>query len=110
MKEPPIDRSENGYPTDEFLEWIRTFDVINGSGFEYLQTILAEWWPHDGYGCHIQRKYRGERKVMISTSGWSGNEDMIQAMKENEHLFWSLHYFAHQRGGHYTFIFTKEMH
>lgn len=110
IKDAPIVRSDDGYPTEEFLEWIRTYDVVNGSGFEYLQTVLSEWWPFDGSGVHIQRKYRGERKVMVSTWGWSGNESMIAAMQENEHFFWPLHYFAHQTGGHYTFRFTNEMH
>jgi len=111
IKEAPIVRTdEHGYPTDEFLEWVKTYDVVNGSGFKYLQTILSEWWPFDGSGYKIQRKYRGERKVFISTWGWSGNESLINAMHENEHLFWVLHYYAHQTGGHYTFRFTNEMH
>lgn len=103
-------RSDNGYPTEEFLEWIRNYDIINGSGFEYLQVILSEWWPYEDGAYTIQRKYRGERKVYVHTWGWSGNESMIAAMQENKHLFWTVHYFAHQRGGHYTFVFTNEMH
>jgi hypothetical protein len=110
MKEAPLIRTdEDGYPTDEFLEWVKSYDVVEGSGFWFIQEVLSEWWPDGEYGVRVQRKYRGERKVHVSTWGWSGNEELIAAMQGNM-MFWVLHYYAHQVGGHYTFRFTEEMH
>ena len=102
MELPDITIDEEGYPTEEFLEWIRTYDCVKNSPFEFIQIILNEWY-HGDYGWKIQRKYKGERKVFVSTLGWSGNEEMIAAMRDN-FAFWAFSYFSHQRGGHYTFI------
>ena len=95
-------KMDGEYPTDEYLEYIRKFDATNGKGFDLLMDILENWWM--SYGVKVQRKYRGERKVFLSTGGWSGNEDMIYALRENEY-FWMLYYFSHQVGGHYVFRF-----
>ena len=94
-----------GYPTDEFIEWIRTFDTIKNDPFIFIQIVLDNWY-HGDYGWEIQRAYRGERKVLISTCGWSGNEDMLDALNENT-IFWMVHFYSHQRGGHYVFKFKK---
>lgn len=92
---------QDGYPTQDFLKWIEEYDTVKGDVFLYIQTILDNWY-HGDYGWRIQRVYRGERKVFISTCGWSGNEDMIEAMQKN-YIFWAVSYFSHQRGGHYVF-------
>jgi len=101
--EHTIDR--DGYPTEEFLKWIEEYDTVENSPFEFIQLVLDDWWG-GCMGWKIQRKYRGERKVFISTLGWSGNEDMIYALQRNN-LFWIQCYFSHQTGGHYCFRFTR---
>jgi len=95
---------EGGYPTDQFLEWISNFNSLENDAFEFLEFIMDKWWAGD-MGCKIGRKNKeGQKKVYVSTLGWSGNESMIYALRDN-FPFWSVHYFSHQRGGHYTFIF-----
>ena len=42
----------------------------------------------------------------MSTGGWSGNEQIIAAMKQNL-IYWSFSWFKSQRGGHYTFLVKK---
>ncbi len=105
MNLPKVRMDQDGYPTDEFLEWIRSYDTITGDSMEFILTILDEWY-HGDYGWKIQRAYKGERKVFISTCGWSGNEEMIAALRDN-FMFWAVHYFSHQTGGHYIFKFKK---
>jgi len=100
----PDNRTDGeGYPTEEFLQWIREYDTVENYALTFLEIILDEWY-HGDYGWKIQRKYKGERKVFVSTLGWSGNEDMMDALHDNT-FFWMLHYFSHQTGGHYVFRF-----
>jgi hypothetical protein len=93
----------DSYPTEEFLKWIETYDTVNNDPLEFIRVILDEWY-HGDFGWRIQRKYKGERKVFISTCGWSGNEEMMNALQSNT-LFWIRHYYSHRTGGHYTFRF-----
>lgn len=94
--------TEGGYPTDEYLEWIRNYDILRGDPLWFFRVLVENWW-HGDYGCEISRKYKGKRTIAMSTLGWSGNEDVIQAMRENFWL-WSVYWFSHKRGGHYAFL------
>ena len=105
MSYPERTMDGEGYPTEEYLEWIKNYDTVENSPFEFLQMVLDDWQYGD-YGWRIQRKYRGERKVYVSTCGWSGNEDMMYALQENT-LFWMQCYYSHRTGGHYCFRFTR---
>jgi len=97
-------RMDGEYPTEEYLEYIENYDTIEGSGFDLLMDVLDNWWMD--YGVKVQRKYRGEIKVFLSTGGWSGNESMIYALRANK-LFWMRYYYSHRVGGHYVFIFHE---
>lgn len=88
------------YPTEEELERIRSWDVIDETGAKREACLdwigencwhLAEWgWKKEGKVYHV------------STGGWSGNEDVIHAMKDN-FLLWSMCWCETRRGGHYLF-------
>jgi len=83
----------DGYPTDETLARVRTWDAMDCDGlFEFLQSI----WYAPTY------IYRGRKYWHVSTAGWSGNEDLMQALSEN-HVFWALWWQESKRGGHYKF-------
>ena len=105
MEEPIHKMSHDGYPTEQFLEWIEKYDVSKGDPFWFIQIILDEWY-HGDYGWRIQRQFKGERTIYISTLGWSGNEDMMYALEKN-FMFWTLFYYSHRRGGHYVFKLRK---
>jgi len=97
----PFEPLEGLYPTEEFLEWIKNYDIISGNVFDFIGTIIEYWWMPN-WGVSIKRKYKGIQTVYMSTGGWSGNEDIISAMMEN-HMFLSLYWQKSRRGGHYTF-------
>jgi hypothetical protein len=88
----------DGYPTNDELASVRNWDVVNTSLDEYIAYIKSIWkYPEyitlDGYKWHV------------STCGWSGNEMIIAAMKENT-MLWMLYWEQSRRGGHY--IFSKQ--
>jgi hypothetical protein len=96
----------DGYPTEEELETIRTWDHKDGLGLmAYVRERWAlnrwreaEWsteWPYGDAD-------RGKRLFVLATGGWSGNEDMIRAMQGNI-MFWTLSWYSSHRGGRYEF-------
>jgi hypothetical protein len=88
---------ENGYPTEETLERIRTFDPFEEDLEEFIQYLMDNW--QNGYPAEY---YKKERILRLSTGGWSGCESTIRALHEN-FAFWTLFWYSHVRGGHYVF-------
>jgi hypothetical protein len=91
---------EDGYPLEATLITIENWDCVGRKNrvafMEYIQTV---WWAAD-WGFHRPKSDQGFWR--LSTGGWSGNEDIIRAMRMN-YLFWSLCFVQERRGGHYTF-------
>ena len=93
------------YPTDEELDVIRkwSFASIDNklANFRSFMEYIKSLWRYSYYGFHCKNYvYR------LATIGWSGNEDIIYAMKDN-HLFWGMHWVSSNRGGGYTFAFNS---
>ena len=85
----------DGYPTEDELENIKGYNIINSNLNDFMEYIKSIWqYPEyirfDSYKWHV------------STCGWSGNEDIIRAMKQNT-MFWLLYWEQSRRGGHYIF-------
>jgi len=83
----------NRYPTDEELDKIEKWpqdDLPNL--IEYVRVR----WTYDDYFQENEKEYR------MITGGWSGNEDLIMALKEN-FAFWHLYWYSTTRGGLYVF-------
>lgn len=102
----------DGYPTEEALEivcrWPFTLD--KKEFFEFIKSIWwrADWGWDEG---EEDAEYTDDPKVYryyISTGGWSGNESIIQAIKKNEFLMWSITWVQSRRGGHYIFEVKDE--
>ena len=99
---------DDGYPTEDALTIIELWhwDDIPG-WFKFIENIwhLRGWgwseglFPKDN-DFDISDKQRYE--YHISTAGWSGNEDIIRAMQEND-MLWHLTWVQSRRGGHYIF-------
>jgi hypothetical protein len=86
--------SDRDYPTDAELDCITAWDYKDPVGwFDYIKGL---WWMADG---GVTEK---PRRLYMSTGGWSGNEDIIQAMKGN-FILWSQHCISTRAGGRFTF-------
>ena len=93
------------YPTAKELRTLRAWNLSQGSIMEFLDYIRAIWWAPDwGYTLSGKRVLR----LALHTGGWSGNEEIIEALQRN-YLFWPLCWRKETVGGHYWFrIDTKE--
>jgi len=91
---------ENDYPTEAELRRIREWRVDKKSMFDFLGYIKSLWWCAErGFVC----KGKKVLKLELHTGGWSGNEDIIHALKENKSHFWFFYWQKSVRGGHYYF-------
>lgn len=83
-----------GYPTESALQAVRDWNPTDGRGL--LAFLRSIWW-------HPAAITEGEDGTWsVSTVGWSGNEDLINALMDN-HIWWTLHWESSRRGGHYVF-------
>jgi hypothetical protein len=104
---------DDGYPTEQELERIRSWAKDSAAAKEPLQfTALMDylrgiWWMPT-WGFHGPHEAKDEffdtniRRYQLSTGGWSGNEDLIEALQQN-FFFWSFCWQSSRRGGHYVF-------
>lgn len=100
---PEICMDNEGYPTEEYLEFIKnyTYEVLP---IEQMVDLICNNWQHGSWGYHIGRKYKGFRKFELHTGGWSGNEEIINAITSNIWLTeFNLKYYMWRTGGHYYF-------
>jgi hypothetical protein len=80
---------EDGYPTEQTLDAIRTWDYKDWSGLiEFIATAMHR------YG--VVRKKKSV--VEFVTGGWSGNEECLGALRSNVMIF-ALYWESSHRGG-----------
>lgn len=82
------------YPHETDIEKIKSWDYRDLTG---LLTFVESIWAYAEWGWR-----RRGRTYRVSTAGWSGNEEIIGALKEN-FMFWSVCWQSSRRGGHYVF-------
>ena len=95
---------ENNYPDEESLKQVKDWDVLT-KGVDGLLDLIEEntnWADRQ-----IHREGKSVIRYDYHTGGWSGNEDVIEAMMHN-FLFWSLSWEKSTRGGHYYFKIRKK--
>jgi len=83
----------DGYPDKDELEKIKSWNWRDGEG---LLEYVAGLWHWDNYA------WQKGKLWFLSTGGWSGNEELIDAMQENL-VWWMFHWYRSTRGGHYEF-------
>ena len=97
MTSPTFDA--DGYPTDETLDAIAKWSHSDPDGWF---TFIREAWDHH-YGV-----MRYEPKLVVfATGGWSGNESIIVAMRDN-FVLWTLLWESSHRGGKYVLRLPEE--
>lgn len=79
MTNPTFDA--DGYPTEETLEYLRGLSLEANP--DYVLGFVARAWH---YGYHAKQIRRG--RWVFATCGWSGNEDLMGALRES--LFWHM--------------------
>lgn len=107
---------KDGYPTKAELRTIRTFDTIKRPVRELIEFIEERWWAKD-WGFKLRKtrdeyasitaigdkpKHRYHYQLNCSCGGWSGNEDIIEALEQNR-WFYNFYWHSSRTGGHYEF-------
>ena len=91
---------QNGYPEESVIRKIKKWDIMK-EGVDGLLDLVEENWKYaEAGGFRLTGKQ--VRKLECHTYGWSGNEDIIQALEKNT-MFWPLYWYKSLRGGHYYF-------
>lgn len=87
------------YPTEAELETIREWDLLKKPVAGLVEYVRDLWWAPD-WGFHL----KGKRVLLLQlhTGGWSGNEDIIAALKQNV-IFWMMCWRKSTVGGHFWF-------
>jgi len=92
-------RDGDGYPTEAGLSAVRTF---TGSARELVELLYEGM---RAYGVvTIEPKGEGHRKVVevyLATGGWSGNESIVDALRDS--FFWFVYWHQSGRGGAFWF-------
>ena len=89
------------YPTEEELQKIREWEYNDLYAlFLFIKDIWN--WGDD----YVTIKGDPEVTITLVTGGWSGNEEIIQALSEN-YIVWAQCWEKSERGGLYEFKFKK---
>jgi len=101
---------DDGYPTDAALDAIKLWHFSDARGwFKFIEGL---WSKRYGRWTEKQMPRSWASSKMdtvydIATGGWSGCEDIIRAMQENNHMLWTLNWYQSTRGGHYIFVLKE---
>ncbi|MDD5547040.1 MAG: hypothetical protein PHO67_07820 [Candidatus Omnitrophica bacterium] len=85
------------YPTTDELNTIREWDVL-GKGPMGLVEFVQKLWK---YGEVVVTGKR-VKYLALHTCGWSGNEEIVDALEDNR-FFWTFYWQQSKRGGHHWF-------
>ena len=99
MKNPTFDG--DGYPTDETLEAIENWDAMD---FRGLMKFVSDAWKYPEYVTYEETD--DEIEYRFATGGWSGNEDLINAIRSNQ-IFYMCCWSMSNRGGKHVYSKRK---
>jgi len=90
---------KDNYPDEESLKEIREWNILK-QGVRGLLDLVKENTNTPDWSISI----KGKRVLRFEyhTGGWSGNEDVISALRQNT-LFFPMYWEKSIRGGHFYF-------
>lgn len=99
---PEVFLDINGYPTDEWLEFIASYKPSNELPLvKFMKDVLPNgWYMHEFLSYHHTNN-DGSYYLTLSTGGWSGNEEVIQQLLSNQFISNAL--FKQHEGGKFEF-------
>lgn len=94
---------DGGYPSRDEFDRIRSWP--HEHGYDRLMAYVRERWLYADAGFWREGRDPVEEgwSYDIATGGWSGNEDLIEALGGNI-MFWMVCWHQSRRGGGYTFV------
>lgn len=91
---------KDGYPEETELIKIKNWKFGSIESYKLFFYYIKSIWKYPEY-FQIKRKY-----IYVSTGGWSGHEDLIEAMQKNK-IFWATCWYSSRVGGHYVFRWPR---
>ncbi len=89
---------KDGYPDEDELRCIREWPRTSWSNsYAALLKFVGTLWHWSDWGFKEEGLF-----YELHTGGWSGNESVIEALRENV-IFWNVCWQESKRGGHYKF-------
>ena len=90
------------YPSEELLEYLRTVNYTNSKDFINIVNIIRNvWWPSFYSDKLPITKKEDHYEIIFITSGWSGNEDIIEAIMYSTSFQLLMLSYTYERGGKY---------
>lgn len=92
---------ENGYPTDKTLDRISEWDYKDGY-VELMSYVGHAWHWNDFVYCNSIKNSFGDDvwEYTLITGGWSGNEDIVAALRANVMFHVTCWRESHRGGKH----------
>jgi len=97
---------KNSYPDKKELKKIKEWEIHD---FMNLIDYIKDLWSYDSIKCYWRNTNKSGYKLTVElvTVGWSGNEDIIEALLENN-MFRIMWYAEWHRGGKHVFEIDPE--
>lgn len=89
--------NSDAYPSEAVKTKIEDWPTRNNAG---LARYIVEVWHPMGYAKYANGQLR------LMTGGWSGNEQLVDALKNNV-FFWAACWVKSERGGLFVFKIPK---
>ena len=98
---PKPEFDPDGYPTESTCAIIKSWPISSNYSIKQLLAYVEEAWT---YSFVIKSGGAGKQRwLQIATHGWSGNEELVGALRENR-MFWALCWLQSSRGGAHRFL------
>jgi hypothetical protein len=100
---------DDGYPTDEALEVIRSFYGTPRQLVAYIKRLWRYAEALSVEKCTDDDRFprdHPEVEISFATVGWSGNENIISSLDDT--MFSFMHWYLSKRGGLYVYRVSEE--